>query len=112
MEPLRAYDRALFGGSPDDVPLAYQDSSPMTYVDQVSAPVLMLAGENDPRCPIRQIDTYLDALGANAAPTTRSTATTPATARWSSTSGSARWPARSPSPAPHWAGQLTCAHPT
>ena len=36
----------------------------MTYVDQVRAPVLVLAGENDPRCPIRQIDNYLDALAA------------------------------------------------
>ncbi len=64
MEPLRAYDRALFGGSPLEVPSAYTDSSPLSYVDQVSAPLLVLAGENDPRCPIRQIDTYLDALGA------------------------------------------------
>ena len=64
MEPLRAYDRALFGGSPDEVPMAYADSSPLTYVDHVRAPVLILAGENDPRCPIRQIDTYLDALAA------------------------------------------------
>jgi len=64
MEPLRAYDRALFGGSPDEVPMAYADSSPLTYVDHVCAPVLILAGENDPRCPIRQIDTYLDALAA------------------------------------------------
>lgn len=67
MEPLRAYDRALFGGSPTDAPSAYQDSSPLTYVDQVSAPVLILAGENDPRCPIRQIDTYLDALAERGA---------------------------------------------
>ena len=28
------------------------------------APVLVLAGENDPRCPIRQIDNYLDGLAA------------------------------------------------
>jgi len=67
MEPLRAYDRALFGGSPDQVPMAYTDSSPLTYVDAVVAPVLILAGENDPRCPIRQIDTYLDALAARGA---------------------------------------------
>ncbi len=67
MEPLRAYDRALFGGSPEEVPGVYLDSSPLTYVDQVSAPVLILAGENDPRCPIRQIDTYLDALAARGA---------------------------------------------
>lgn len=67
MEPLRAYDRALFGGSPDEVPDAYADSSPLTYVDAVVAPLLILAGENDPRCPIRQIDTYLDALAARGA---------------------------------------------
>ena len=27
-------------------------------------PVLVLAGENDPRCPIRQVDNYLEALAA------------------------------------------------
>ena len=62
MEPFRAYDRALFGGSPQDVPDAYRDSSPLTYVDRVRVPVLVLAGENDPRCPIRQVDNYLDEL--------------------------------------------------
>jgi dienelactone hydrolase len=64
MEPLRAFDRALFGGSPDELPELYERSSPLTYVDAVSAPVLVLAGENDPRCPIRQVDNYLDALAA------------------------------------------------
>lgn len=67
MEPLRAYDRALFGGSPDEVPDAYRDSSPLTWVAAVRAPVLVLAGENDPRCPIRQVDNYLDALAARGA---------------------------------------------
>ena len=62
MEPLRAFDRALFGGSPEQRPAAYRASSPLTYVADVAAPVLVLAGENDPRCPIRQIDNYLDAL--------------------------------------------------
>ncbi len=62
MEQLRAYDRALFGGSPQEVPDKYRDSSPLTYVDQVRAPVLVLAGENDPRCPIRQIENYLAKL--------------------------------------------------
>jgi dipeptidyl aminopeptidase/acylaminoacyl peptidase len=64
MEPLRAYDRALFGGSPDEVPEAYRLRSPITYVDAVTQPLLVIAGENDPRCPIRQIDRYLDALAA------------------------------------------------
>ena len=62
MEPLRAFDRSLFGGSPDEVREVYERCSPITYVDRVTAPVLVLAGENDPRCPIRQIDNYLAAL--------------------------------------------------
>ena len=61
MEPLRAFDRSLFGGSPDDVPELYERCSPLTYVGQVVAPVLVLAGANDPRCPIRQIDNWLGA---------------------------------------------------
>lgn len=64
MEPMRAYDRALFGGSPGEKPDAYVDSSPLTWIDMVNAPLLVMAGENDPRCPIRQIDNYLDALAA------------------------------------------------
>jgi dipeptidyl aminopeptidase/acylaminoacyl peptidase len=62
MEQLRAFDRALFGGAPEEVPERYREASPLTYVGEVRAPVLVLAGENDPRCPIRQIDNYLDAL--------------------------------------------------
>jgi dipeptidyl aminopeptidase/acylaminoacyl peptidase len=62
MEGLRAYDRALFGGSPEEVRDVYVRSSPLTYVDAVAAPVLVVAGANDPRCPIRQIDNYLAAL--------------------------------------------------
>src|SRR4051794_29279307 len=62
MEGLRAYDRALFGGSPEQVHDVYVRSSPITYVDAVAAPVLVVAGANDPRCPIRQIDNYLRRL--------------------------------------------------
>jgi len=62
MEGLRAYDRALFGGSPEEVHEVYVRSSPLTYVDAVAAPVLVVAGANDPRCPIRQIDNYLGEL--------------------------------------------------
>jgi dipeptidyl aminopeptidase/acylaminoacyl peptidase len=62
MEPLKAFDRALFGGSPGQVPQRYQESSPLTYVADVLAPLLVIAGENDPRCPIRQVENYLRAL--------------------------------------------------
>lgn len=64
MEPLKAMDRALFKGSPATVPQVYSERSPLTYIQQVRVPVLILAGENDPRCPIRQIDNYLARLRA------------------------------------------------
>lgn len=67
MEALKAIDRTLFGGSPDEVPERYAASSPLTYVDRVRAPVFVSAGMNDPRCPIRQVENYLrrlDELGA------------------------------------------------
>ncbi|MGH3451138.1 MAG: prolyl oligopeptidase family serine peptidase [Haloechinothrix sp.] len=62
MEQLRSFDRALFGGSPEEAPTVYSECSPITYVDAVRAPVLVLAGDNDPRCPIRQIENYLGRL--------------------------------------------------
>jgi dipeptidyl aminopeptidase/acylaminoacyl peptidase len=44
------------------VPDRYRESSPLTYVDAVKVPVLISAGENDPRCPYRQILNYVEAL--------------------------------------------------
>lgn len=64
MEALKSLDRTLFGGSPADVPERYAASSPLTYVDKVTAPVYISAGMNDPRCPIRQIDNYVERLRA------------------------------------------------
>ncbi|MET9671943.1 prolyl oligopeptidase family serine peptidase [Streptomyces sp. NPDC006482] len=64
MEALKALDRTLLGGSPEEVPERYAASSPLTYVDAVKAPVHITAGVNDPRCPIRQIDNYVDRLAA------------------------------------------------
>lgn len=64
MEPLKSFDRSLFGGSPDDVPDVYRECSPLTYVAEVVAPLLVTAGANDPRCPIRQIDNYLAAAAS------------------------------------------------
>jgi len=62
MEPLQNYDRALFGGSPAEIPEVYRRCSPATYVENVRVPVFILAGENDPRCPIRQVDSYVRRL--------------------------------------------------
>jgi len=58
---LQAYDRTLFGASPEDRPDLYRERSPLTYVDRVRAPMLIIAGSNDSRCPIRQIVNYVEA---------------------------------------------------
>ena len=34
MEPLRAFDRALLGGSPEEVPEKYHRASPLTYAER------------------------------------------------------------------------------
>ncbi|WP_338685306.1 prolyl oligopeptidase family serine peptidase [Streptomyces acidiscabies] len=67
MEALKAMDRTLLGGTPEEVPERYEASSPLTYVDQVKAPVYISAGVNDPRCPIRQVDNYVRRLEAREA---------------------------------------------
>ena len=66
--PLQAMDRTLFGGSPEEVPDLYRERSPLTYVDRVTAPLLIVAGDNDSRCPIRQVLSYVDALEARGHP--------------------------------------------
>jgi len=64
MEPLKKYDAALFGGTPTEVPERYQIANPITYVDRVRVPMLLLVGRNDPRCPSRSVDVYRDRLRA------------------------------------------------
>ncbi|MFB7269650.1 prolyl oligopeptidase family serine peptidase [Streptomyces sp. NPDC056244] len=67
MEALKAMDRTLLGGTPEEVPDRWTASSPLTYVDAVRAPVYISAGVNDPRCPIRQVENYVDRLAARGA---------------------------------------------
>lgn len=62
--PQQAYDLAIMGGGPEDLPELYAERSPITYVDSVRAPVLLIAGEHDSACPIRQVLHYRDALAA------------------------------------------------
>jgi dipeptidyl aminopeptidase/acylaminoacyl peptidase len=67
MEALKAMDRTLLGGTPEEVPERFEASSPLTYVDAVKAPVYISAGVNDPRCPIRQVENYVNRLAARGA---------------------------------------------
>jgi len=63
---LRGFQKALFGGTPEDMAEAYKSSSPITYAEQVQAPILVIQGRNDTRCPSCQMQAYetkLNALG-------------------------------------------------
>ena len=61
-ESLRGYQRALFGGAPDEVPEATRKSSPITYAEQIQAPIMVIQGENDTRTPARQLKVYEEKL--------------------------------------------------
>ena len=65
---LQAYDRALLGGAPSEVPELMAERSPISYVDTVTAPMLFLAGRNDSRCPLGQVLIYTDRLKARSHP--------------------------------------------
>ena len=47
---LREMDLATMGDPKKDE-ARYRDRSPIFFVDQIKAPLLLLAGGNDPRCP-------------------------------------------------------------
>jgi dipeptidyl aminopeptidase/acylaminoacyl peptidase len=59
-ESLRDYQVALFGGAPEDRADLYAEASPVTYVDRLAAPLLVIQGRNDARCPARQMEDYID----------------------------------------------------
>lgn len=61
---LQAYDRSLVGGTVHERTDLVRERSPITYVDRVRAPVLVLVGENDTRCVPSQVHSYVDALRA------------------------------------------------
>jgi acylaminoacyl-peptidase len=61
---LREVDIMLFGGTPEELPLRYRAASPMSYVDQVCAPVSLVASRTDERCPAGQVERYAAALAA------------------------------------------------
>lgn len=63
---LKGYDVAMFGGTPQEKPEQYRISSPITYAENVKAPVLIIQGRHDTRTPARPIEMYeqkLKALG-------------------------------------------------
>ncbi len=58
---LRQGDLATMGDPVKNKAL-YEDRSPINFVDQVKAPLLLLAGGNDPRCPKSEAQQVVDAI--------------------------------------------------
>lgn len=65
---VRALDVLLFGGTPGEVPQRYARSSPITYVDQVRAPVLLAVSTGDVRCPPAPVEHYARLLAGRRIP--------------------------------------------
>lgn len=55
---LRSYVELALGGTPTEKPEQYVHSSPLSYVEQVRAPILIIQGKHDTRTPPRQVEVY------------------------------------------------------
>ena len=58
---LQESDR-LFMGDPVKDKALWQDRSPIHFIDRVKAPLLILAGANDPRCPKTEAEQVAEAI--------------------------------------------------
>lgn len=58
---LREYDLATMGDPVKNKAL-WEDRSPINFVDRIKAPLLLLAGGNDPRCPKSEAEQVADAV--------------------------------------------------
>ncbi len=58
---LQQSDRATMG-DPEKNPDLFRDRSPLFFVDQIKAPLLLLAGGHDPRCPMEETVQVVDAI--------------------------------------------------
>ena len=63
-DSLRGYQEALLGGTPQEKPEQYRASSPISYVEAVSAPLLIIQGRNDTRTPARPVRIYEEKMRA------------------------------------------------
>jgi dienelactone hydrolase len=59
---VRGFLTAMMGGTPTEKPVQYRASSPITYVKHVIAPLLVIQGRNDLRCPSQQMELYAEKM--------------------------------------------------
>lgn len=61
---IQARNRTQFGGSVNTHREAYRRASPLTYVDAIRNPILMIGGWHDLLCPPAQNQKFADAVMA------------------------------------------------
>jgi dipeptidyl aminopeptidase/acylaminoacyl peptidase len=59
---FRRFTEEIFEGPPEKKQKLYRDRSPITYVSQIKAPVLISCGRNDSRCPIQPVSKFVGKL--------------------------------------------------
>jgi dipeptidyl aminopeptidase/acylaminoacyl peptidase len=59
---LRKVEEEFFGGPPEKKRELYRDRSPINFISNIRAPVLITAGRNDPNCPIQPIEKFVTKL--------------------------------------------------
>lgn len=55
---MKGYSVAMLGGTPQEKPERYAAASPMTYIANMNAPVLIIQARNDTRTPARPVEVY------------------------------------------------------
>ena len=61
---LRGFQESLFEGTPATQPERYKASSPITYAEQVKAPVYIIQRRSDSRTPARPVEMYEEKMKA------------------------------------------------
>lgn len=60
---FQQFESALFGGKPrKEIKQLYIERSPITHVSNIEAPIMIMAGKNDSRCPIEPINNFIKEL--------------------------------------------------
>jgi dipeptidyl aminopeptidase/acylaminoacyl peptidase len=59
---FRAFMDTLLGGSPSEKEELYRNRSPITHIFNIKAPVMIMAGREDSKCPIQPIEKFVKKL--------------------------------------------------
>lgn len=59
---FRRFMQELFEGTPEEKESLYRERSPITHISRIKAPVLIIHGRQDSRCPIQPVERFVKKL--------------------------------------------------